>query len=94
MLEKLAKQAHLSWAGWTSYMFSKSIPYKPGTIQAEEGSLVIPKWAVDRWKRQINTPYENLTKKEKISDRVEAQKYLDILDILDNKIPSAPKKCK
>lgn len=34
---------------------------------------------IKRWKRQMNTPYSELTEKEKDSDRVWADKVLDII---------------
>jgi len=61
------------------YLFSKSIPYKPGEVQNYEGAVIIPKWAVDRWTRQMNTDYFNLPDNEKESDRKEADKFLVLL---------------
>ena len=71
MLEKLSKQAHISWAGWMSYLFEKS-------KKNEDGTVIIPKWEVERWERQIKTDYKDLTEKEKASDRKEAEIYLKI----------------
>jgi hypothetical protein len=42
---------------------------------------VIPKWAVERWKRQMMTNYVDLPESEKQSDRDEADKMLAIMDI-------------
>ena len=70
--EKLAEQAHISWSGWMKYLFEKS-------KSNLDGSYTIPKWAVDRWKRQMKTKYENLTEQEKESDRKEAQDYINII---------------
>lgn len=34
---------------------------------------------IERWQRQINTPYKNLSEKEKQSDRQWADKVLEIM---------------
>lgn len=78
MREELAKLAHEQWSGWMDYLFGKCIPYQPGKVQAEEGALIIPKWAVDRWQRQAKTPYSELTIAEMDSDREEAGKFLAV----------------
>jgi hypothetical protein len=39
----------------------------------------MPAWGVDRWKKQMNTPYANLSDTEQESDRTEADKFLIIL---------------
>ena len=76
MREKLAALCHRQWSGWMEYLFSKSIPYKPGKVQNYEGALIIPKWAVERWKRQMETDYSDLSEEEKESDRKEADRFL------------------
>ena len=80
MREALAKLAHEQWSGWMKYLFSKSIPYKPGEVQAEVGAVIIPKWAVDRWKRQMRSSFAELSAKERDSDRTEADKFLAVLN--------------
>ena len=52
------------WSGWMDYIFEKSIPYKQGEVQAEEGAIIIPKWAVERWKRQSSKEYIDLPENE------------------------------
>ena len=79
MREKIAELCHKQWIVWMEYLFSKSIPYKPGEVQNYEGAVIIPKWAVDRWTRQMNTDYFNLPDNEKESDRKEADKFLVLL---------------
>ena len=69
--EPLAEYAHDAWAGWMKYLFSKS-------IINDDGTCTIPKWAVDRWQRQIITHYLDLPGSEKESDRKEAETILDI----------------
>jgi len=73
MREQLAKYAHDAWCGWMDYLFSKS------TLNSD-GTITIPKWAVDRWMRQSSTEYENLSEKEKTSDRDEADKIIKIVE--------------
>ena len=79
MREILAKLAHEQWSGWMDYLFSKCIPYKPGDVQAEEGAMIIPKWAVERWKQQASTSFSDLSAEEKDSDRTEADKFMAVI---------------
>src|SRR6056297_1021793 len=78
MREKLADLCHKQWAGWMEYLFSKCFA-EVGQFDKDTGNLVIPKWAVDRWRRQMNTPYTELPENEKESDRKEADKFLAML---------------
>lgn len=77
--EKLADLCHEQWSGWMKYLFSKCIS-ETGQFDKDTGNLVIPKWAVDRWKRQLNTPYFELSEQEKESDRKEADKILLLIN--------------
>ena len=70
--EALAEYAHNAWAGWMNYLFEKSEKNKDGTV-------TIPKWAVDRWERQASTMYADLPEEEKKSDRLEANTMLKIM---------------
>ena len=73
--EKLANLCHEQWSGWMEYLFSKC------TCGGENGNeCVIPKWAVDRWRRQLETKYNNLSEVEMESDRKEADKFLKLFD--------------
>lgn len=76
--EQLADYAHAAWSGWMTYLFSKCAPGVDGDEFAD-GSLVIPRWAVERWKRQAATPYADLPEQEKESDRAEADRILGIV---------------
>ena len=69
--ELLSDYAHEAWCGWMKYMFSKA------EIN-EDGTWTMPKWAVERWQRQMNTKYSELPEEEKKSDREEADKMLSI----------------
>ncbi len=70
--EQLADLEHIRWAMWMKYLFSV------GTFH-EDGSWTMPPWAVERWQRQMNTPYKALTEKEQDSDRREADNTLEIV---------------
>ena len=72
--EQLSAIAHEQWSGWMEYLFSKCVnPVEPDT-----GTVVIPKWAVDRWTRQMKTPYSQLPEDEKESDRMEADRAIEV----------------
>ena len=71
MEERLAELEHTRWSGWQSYLHSLC-------IKKEDGSLIIPANRVDRWERQISTPYSKLSEDEKESDRIEARKTLQL----------------
>ena len=76
--EELADLCHKQWGGWMEYLFSKCFA-ENGQFDRETGSLVIPEWAVKRWKRQMETTYANLTEEEKESDRKEADRFIALI---------------
>ena len=76
MIERLADIEHERWSHWMKYLFSKS-------IKNENGSVTIPKEFVERWERQLNTSYNNLSESEKESDRCEVRKYLIVHPLKD-----------
>lgn len=80
-IEQLSAYAHSAWAGWMNYLFSKC-------TTSDDGSMIIPAWAVDRWQRQAGTSYADLPENEKASDRKEAQA---IMAIVNSTEPSALK---
>ncbi len=69
--EALAALAHEQWSGWMEYLFSK------GTFN-EDDTWTMPAWAVKHWKRQMNTPYADLSETEQDGDRVEAARVLQV----------------
>lgn len=86
MREKLAEYAHAAWSGWMEYLFEKS-------AQNADGTVTIPAWAVSRWQRQMNTPYEALPASEKESDGVEADRMIAIMSShLTKRAPDLPKR--
>ena len=70
--ERVADLCHEQWSGWMKYMFSKA-------ALNDDGSWTMPVEFVQRWQRQMNTPYSELSKPEQDSDRNEAQKFLKLI---------------
>jgi hypothetical protein len=71
--EQLASYAHAARSGWMRYLFEKSTKNPDGTV-------TIPKWAVDRWERQMMTDYSQLEGSEQTSDRTEADRMIQIME--------------
>lgn len=70
--EQLAALEHRRWAHWQKWMHSVC-------IRNEDGSLTIPAVLVERWERQIATPYEALSEREKDSDREQVNRYWPLI---------------
>jgi len=70
--ERLATLAHEQWSGWMKYLFEKC-------FHNNAGECVIPLWAEERWRHQVDTAYADLTEEEKESDRKEADRVVAIL---------------
>ena len=48
--------------------------------KSKHGNYIIPKEKVNHWKRQMNIRYEDLTEKEKETDKWVARKVMKVLD--------------
>jgi len=66
---------HEQWAHWTKYMIKK-LEKDAGP----EGLLIGCVPTLQRWKKQIKTPYSKLSEKEKESDREWAKKVIALLE--------------
>ena len=73
LLEQLAAIEHDRWAHWQRYV------HDHGQLQPD-GSVILPANLVERWERQIRTPYDDLADSEKDSDREQVRKYFPILE--------------
>ena len=73
VIERLASYEHDRWSRWQKHVFSKCILNK-------DGSYTIPKEYVDKWTRQINTSYIDLTEEEKQKDRDEAIRIIKSIE--------------
>lgn len=76
MREALANLCHEQWSNWLRYMFSK------GTFN-EDNSWTMPSEFVERWVRQMNTSYMNLSEAEQESDRKEADKFIEVMELIN-----------
>lgn len=76
--EGLAEYAHEAWSGWMKYLFDKCTRIVDGN--GNEVGLIIPLFEMERWQRQANTAYADLPAEEKESDRLEADRMIEVMD--------------
>jgi hypothetical protein len=69
LIEELAAIEHERWSHWQRYLHAQCEP-------RVDGSLAIPADLVYQWTLQMNTPYAELSEKEKDSDREQVHRYL------------------
>lgn len=72
LIEQLAAIEHQRWADWQLWMHQQC-------TTNDDGSLTIPAELVERWNRQIATPYDRLSEREKESDREQVRRYLHLI---------------
>lgn len=72
MIEALAAIEHERWAHWQAYLHGQC-------ELLDDGSLRIPAELAERWTRQIQTRFEDLTEQEKESDRDQVREYLSVI---------------
>ena len=77
-IELMADMVHEVWANWMKYMFSQGSTY--GIDGCKKWEWIMPAEKYERWSRQMNTPYRELTEKEKESDREIALRYLELIE--------------
>lgn len=71
-LEELAAIEHQRWSHWQKYMHSKG-------KRLPDGTLIIPAELVSKWDEQSSTDYNDLSEKEKESDREQVRLYLPVI---------------
>lgn len=83
LLESMAAYAHEAWSHWMKYLFSCCFSIDPPALAKEAGvvcnDLCIPAEKVERWQRQMKTPYEQLPEDEKHSDREQARTIIGLV---------------
>lgn len=80
--EEFATFAHSQWSEWMKYLFS-NCENMTGNYDKENREIVltatIPSWACERWSKQMQTEYKDLSEEEKKSDREEAAKMIQFI---------------
>lgn len=71
--DELAAVEHERWAHWQRFVHDQA-------SRQPDGSLRLPAELVERWERQIETRFEDLSEKEKESDREQVRRYLPIIE--------------
>lgn len=72
LFEKLADLEHQRWSHWQKYLHSR-------LTKLDCGSLIMSPKYVRYLERLIDTPYSELSEREKESDREEVRKYWNII---------------
>ena len=72
--DDLATIEHDRWGHWQRYMHAQCHP-----APDEAGALIIPAKLVEQWTRQADTPFAELSSKERDSDREQVDRYLPFL---------------
>lgn len=81
-IEKGADLEHERWSKWQSYFFSKCSVKPQSQVNGMDDRyvyLALPKDLYERWVRQMNTSYNELSEQEKESDRIEVRKYIPLV---------------
>jgi len=82
LFEKLADIEHQRWADWQKHIMKESFKITGVFTHKNNNKMVqleIPIEYWDNWERQINTPYSELSEKEKDSDREQVNRYWDLI---------------
>jgi len=70
--DSMAAAQHLIWSNWMKHQFDQ------GTFN-EDGTWTMPKEKVERWQRQMNASYADLTESEKESDMDQVERMLSFI---------------
>ncbi len=79
--EQLAAIEHERWADWQRYMHSKM---RGNALLGSDGpyGYYVSAGQFEGWERQINTPYDELSEREKDSDREQVERYWPLIESL------------
>lgn len=73
LYEQLAAIEHERWAHWQKYLHDVC------GLRQPDGSIILPASSVEHWDRQIATPYERLSEREKASDREQVDRFWHLI---------------
>ncbi len=79
LFEKLANIEHQRWADWQKYVHARLKTYKTKIDSHITYRHYISPTDYNQWERQINTPYSELSEREKDSDRMQVLRYWDLI---------------
>jgi hypothetical protein len=77
LIEALAAIEHERWSDWQHYVQDERC--RPELNMADRVSLVINADDAERWERQFQTPYADLSEREKQSDRDQVSRYWPLI---------------
>jgi len=80
LTELIADFMHDQWSHWMKYQFSQMENTYHHETKNQTG-MFLSFDSVIRWMRQMNTPYAELSEKEKDSDREWADKLIELLKL-------------
>ena len=86
LLELIADFMHHQWSRWMKYVYNHAVTVDESSETlawtSETGKIgyIFNTNLYNRWLRQMNTPYAELSEKEKDSDREWARKLIILLD--------------
>ena len=75
LTELLAAAEHERWARWQRYLQGRC-------VRQPDGGLLIPADLVERWERQMETPYLELPEEERKSDRELVERLLPEIEAI------------
>ena len=78
--QHLAAIEHQRWADWQRWMHEQC-------ARRPNGALIIPAELVERWERQIATPFEQLSEAEQRSDMEQVDRYWPLIGPALERIP-------
>lgn len=76
LIEDMAEAEHARWAHWMKYLFTQ------GKFMSD-GSFLINRENVEKWKRQMTTEYSELTEREMEADRKEVRGTLRAMGLIE-----------
>ena len=76
-MDRGAELAHDVWAAWMKYMFNQGIFRPPGD---KNRVWIMPPDKVERWARQMNTPFDKLPESERGSDYDIAKRFQEVFN--------------
>lgn len=87
LFEMLAAIEHERWSDWQRWVHGQCVSM-PISVEGDDSVTVhvIPNDLWDRWERQIETPYDQLSEKEKDSDRQQVERYWPLIEPLETEL--------